>query len=92
MTLFLLLYACLLPPPTALKNAVSVGSSALKHLTYHGTQERLDVEFRDGSIYQYSAVPLRVYHDLMGAESKGAFFNRHIRTRFAEQMVRSRLG
>lgn len=79
------------PPPSALKNDVGVGSSALRHLTYHRTHERLDVEFRDGSIYQYSAVPLRIYHDLMGAESKGAFFNRHIRTRFAEKMVRSRL-
>jgi hypothetical protein len=35
------------------------------------------VEFRDGTTYQYADVPVETYHDLLQADSKGAYFNRY---------------
>jgi lysyl-tRNA synthetase class 2 len=39
----------------------------------------LDVEFTSGTKYRYFAVPERVFHEFLAAESKGVFFNRRIK-------------
>jgi hypothetical protein len=41
--------------------------------------------FRTGERYLYFQVPVARYHDLLQADSKGTFFNRHIRNRFPYQ-------
>jgi hypothetical protein len=57
-----------------------VSSEALRSVGYQdGT---LEIEFVTGSIYQYFDVPERVYEELRMAESKGAFFQTHIRAQF----------
>jgi hypothetical protein len=35
--------------------------------------------FANGTIYQYFGVPRDTYQDLLRADSKGAYFNQHIR-------------
>jgi hypothetical protein len=67
---------------------VRMESSALAAVVYDGHRQVLQAEFRDGSIYQYSAVPARVYEELQSANSKGGFFNRSIRGHFPEQRLR----
>jgi hypothetical protein len=47
----------------------------------------LDLEFRSGAIYRYFAVPPAVFQGLIAAESKGAYFNRHVRNRFRCQRL-----
>ncbi len=42
----------------------------------------MDITFRSGKVYRYSDVPLAIYVDLLDAESKGEFFNRHIKDAF----------
>jgi KTSC domain/Transposase DDE domain len=42
----------------------------------------LELEFRSGAIYRYFAVPQAVVEGLIAAESKGAYFNRNVRSRF----------
>ncbi|MGO9258090.1 MAG: KTSC domain-containing protein [Bryobacteraceae bacterium] len=42
----------------------------------------MDLEFRTGAIYRYLGVPAQVYKELLRAESKGRYFNQHIRNRF----------
>lgn len=61
---------------------VPVESSTLASVGYDATNLMLELEFRSGEVYQYSAVPHRFYRELLDAESKGSFFNRHIRPRF----------
>ena len=43
---------------------------------------KLLVTFKDGSVYEYSDVPIGVYQELLGAESIGKFFYTEIRNRF----------
>lgn len=73
--------------PLRMTNAVAVQSSSLAQLAYDERQEILQVEFCDGSLYQYASVPLHTYHELLHADSKGTFFNRYIRTRFPHVAV-----
>jgi hypothetical protein len=51
----------------------------------------LEVRFSNGGLYQYFDVPESVLASLMRAESKGRFFNRHIRGRYpAARLERGR--
>ena len=68
--------------PLRLMNPVAVRSSSLAQVAYDSRQSILQVEFRDGTAYGYAGVPLATYHDLLRADSKGAYFNRHIRSLF----------
>ena len=58
-------------------------STTLASATYDRQQNQLQVDFRDGSRYTYSAVTPTVFQDLVSSPSKGKFFNRHIRGRFS---------
>jgi hypothetical protein len=68
--------------PLRLMNSVQVRSSSLAQVAYDHRRALLQVEFRDGRAYQYSSVPRSTYRDLLGAGSKGAYFNHHIRNCF----------
>ena len=60
-----------------------VSSSALAAVAYDQTTRVLLVQFRNGSCYEYTAVPDSLVHSLLAAESKGLFLNRFIRGSFA---------
>jgi hypothetical protein len=46
----------------------------------HDTQAAvLELQFRNGAVYQYFLVPRRIYRDLLWARSKGGYFNQNIR-------------
>ena len=47
----------------------------------------LEVEFRSGEIYRYFDVPQRTYHQLLQAESKGAYLNLNIRKSFSFKRI-----
>jgi KTSC domain len=74
--------------PLQMTNPVEVRSSSLALLSYDRRQAILQVEFRDGTAYQYAGVPLRTYHSLLKADSKGAYFNHYIRSRFPHAALR----
>jgi hypothetical protein len=59
-----------------------VESSTLRALAYDDGREILLLEFRTRAIYHYYGVPAAVYEALLGASSKGSYFNRVIRGRF----------
>jgi KTSC domain len=61
-------------------------SSVLANVTY-SLDATLDLVFRSGAIYRYFAVPRRVVDGLIAAESKGAYFNTHVRNRFRYQRL-----
>jgi len=43
---------------------------------------RLDLEFQSGAVHRYFTVPRAIVEGLRTAESKGAYFNRHIKDQF----------
>jgi hypothetical protein len=67
---------------------IQVTSTLLASVAYDKVGLLLELEFRDGAIHQYSAVPETVYQELIVAESKGVYFNRHIRDHFSHRRVR----
>ena len=63
-------------------NEVRVESTTLRALAYDGGRGILRLEFCTRAIYHYYGVPAAVYEALLGAPSKGSYFNRAIRGRF----------
>ena len=60
-----------------------VNSTTLATVAYDARRELLQLEFCDGAICQYFGVAAEVHEALMRAPSKGSYFNRVIRGRFA---------
>jgi len=61
---------------------VDLKSTSLNAATYQDQSACLELEFRSGAIYRYRDVPAQTYQELLRAESKGGYFNQHIRNRF----------
>ncbi len=64
-----------------------VSSSNLRSIGYDETLQVLEVEFNNGSVYQYRHVPEVIYLALMSASSQGQFFNHNIRNTFGYSRV-----
>lgn len=67
-----------------------VESSALAAVGYSKRMRALEIEFRDGLIYRYLQVPPPLHRDLMEAESKARFYNKHIRGKYRALRVQSK--
>jgi len=63
-----------------------VVSSLLAAMSY-SLDATLTLEFRSGATYRYFAVPPAVVQGLIAADSKGAYFNRHVRNHFRYQRL-----
>ena len=55
-----------------------VESSMMASVGYDDAHSRLEIEFRSGHVYEYFAVPRKVYEGLREAASKGRFFHSEI--------------
>ena len=66
---------------TTLPQRIELQSTSLAAATYHSVG-RLQLDFLDGSRYDYFDVPAQTFHDLLRSPSKGKFFNAEIRKRF----------
>jgi KTSC domain len=64
-----------------------VESTTLATVAYDEARGLLQLEFRSRAIYQYFGVGAAVHHALLGAPSKGNYFNRCIRGRFTYSLV-----
>jgi len=62
-------------------------STAIRTLSYDDETATLFVTFIDGDTYAYFDVPPAVHRDFRAARSKGGFFARRIRGRYAYQKV-----
>lgn len=47
----------------------------------------LEIEFESGKVYQYFDVPEDIYNAMLSSESKGRYFNQHIRGKFPYQEI-----
>lgn len=57
----------------------SVTSSNIRSFGYDSDSGTLEIEFKNGAVYQYSGVPQSEYDDLIAAASHGTYFNAHIK-------------
>lgn len=67
--------------------ATSLESTTLANVAYEATDQVLWLQFRSHAVYRYFGVPAEVYRALIGAPSKGTYFNRYIRQQFPYQRV-----
>jgi ABC-type sugar transport system ATPase subunit len=58
-------------------------STVIRSYRYDPQRRELAVVFQTRRAYTYSEVPQETYAGLKAASSKGEFFNRHIRAKFA---------
>lgn len=63
-----------------------VTSSNIASVGYDDAAQALEVEFLNGSIYQYFGVPSAVHSALLSADSVGGYFSRSIKNSY--QFVR----
>ncbi len=64
-----------------------VESTTLRSAGHDVQSAVLELQFCNGAVYHYFLVPTRVYQDLLGARSKGAYFNQNIRGKYTYQRV-----
>ncbi|ASK90236.1 KTSC domain-containing protein [Xanthomonas citri pv. vignicola] len=57
----------------------AVFSSNIMSAGYDPEAETLELEFKDGSVYQYYNVSSHLYDQFQAAPSKGQFFNVYIK-------------
>ena len=65
----------------------SVASSNIASIGYDKDTETLEVEFLNGSIYQYYNFPEHMYDQLMREPSKGKFLNIYIKNAYPYSRV-----
>ena len=63
-------------------NRVALDSTALTCVSYSPDSNILQVEFRNGLVYEYLGVSRSLYEQLLTASSKSAFLGRFIRNCF----------
>ena len=57
-------------------------SSNISSVGYDPSSETLEIEFTNGSVYEYCGVPYEEYLELMDAGSIGEYFHQHIRNSY----------
>jgi hypothetical protein len=67
---------------------VNVISSNINSVGYEESSNTLEIEFKSGSIYQYSNIPQEVYNELLQASSIGRYFIRNIRDTYRSYKIR----
>lgn len=67
-------------------------SQTLAALSYEPETAVLDVEFRNGAIYRYFAVPRRLLRDVAEADSPGSVYNRRLRGSTASRRSEAACG
>ena len=65
----------------------SVASSNIASVGYDSATETLEVEFLNGSVYQYYNVPENMYNQLMKEDSKGRFLHCYIKNAYPYSRV-----
>lgn len=71
----------------ALIERYSVASSNIASIGYDTQTETLEVEFLNGTIYQYYNFPENLYEELMREPSKGKFLNLYIKNAYPYSRV-----
>ena len=63
---------------------LAVRSSMFISVGYNEPTETLEIEFKNGDVWQYSGVSIETYNEMMQAESCGKYFLSHIKGKYKE--------
>jgi hypothetical protein len=66
---------------------VRVTSSSIASAGYSAEGSTLEVEYLNGSVYQYFAVPKSVFDSLLMSDSKGTFVSERIRGHYPYRRI-----
>lgn len=66
---------------------VQVESSNIASIGYDGNTSTLEVEFLNGSVYQYYDIPEYIYDELMSAASHGSYLASNIKGTYSYSKV-----
>jgi len=61
---------------------IPVTSSNIASIGFDEDSSTLEIQFLNGTVYQYFDVPFPVYDDLMQADSKGQYLAQHIKGKY----------
>jgi hypothetical protein len=64
-----------------------VASTNIASVGYDEASQTLEVQFLNGTVYQYYGVSNHLYENLMAAGSKGSFLNSYIKNAFPYSRV-----
>jgi len=64
-----------------------VNSSNIKSIGYETESNTLEIEFKDGGVYQYLNVPESIFKGLMSASSHGSYFHKHIKDKYRGKKI-----
>jgi len=64
-----------------------VKSSNINSIGYDPDAEMMEVEFKDGAVYQYAGVPKRLHLKLMRVKSPGKVLSAEIRGKFRSEKI-----
>ena len=65
----------------------NIASLNVKAIGYDDSTETLEVEFLNGSVYQYYGVPENTHSKFMDASSKGQFLHMYIKNHYPYSRV-----
>lgn len=65
----------------------AVASSNIRSVGFDPQTQTLEVEFLNGTVYQYYGVPEHMYQQIMQEQSKGRFLNTYIKNQYAYSRV-----
>ena len=63
-------------------NRQYVDSSMITSIGYDALTCTLEVEFKDGTVWQYHEFPEYMWYEFESAESKGKYFNANIKKQY----------
>jgi hypothetical protein len=69
------------------KEILEVNSKAISVVTYQKDIKQLSIQFRNGRIYLYKNVPLKVYDRLRTNKSVGVYYNSTIRKKYEFELL-----
>lgn len=64
-------------------------SSVIKEMEYDKTKNILRIGFVSGMIYDYLDVPEEIFSAMRSAQSKGTFFNEHIKPHYSFRRIKN---
>lgn len=59
-----------------------IDSTSIEEVGYDEDSQTLEIEFKNGSVYQYFDVPKKIHEDLMSAGSAGAYLAKSVKGHF----------
>ena len=65
-----------------------ISSSNIVSAGYDAANQILELEFKNGVVWQYTHFPEEMWYEFLGAPSQGKYFYAQIRSRFADLSFR----